>query len=445
MGEDQDTYTIEIMGFPGLTVTEAGEALAGTLGITSLKAAERLKQLPIIVKKGVPDAGAQNIVHNLRNAGAEVRVTHEKTGESRVVEARSGYQQAIAKTSASRKAESPKQPAGKPDAAESAGKAPDERCPSCSFAPLRGRPTCPRCGWNAERRMRLCAKCGAAVSIAAPRMAQSPVVNRAIVLLLSIAAGTAGFYLGYRYGLWAAIAVVGACGALALGLVAAVLGYRCEDCSNASDLELLNKDESSQLRLRRVLLAGGAAACLVLAVALGAKLLQRPVLTITSPRGTYSTTMPRTHYSIEEETIPVPTPIGRLDAKSRAAINNRAQIVLFAMFNYAIPETPGASKLGFEDEILRSSLRCAVDNVGCNITGSHETSYLGYPGLEGTFRGTIKGKPVNGRARVFLFGDEVVMLMFAGRESAASGNSDGLSFFDLFTFEPAADATPSGA
>ncbi|MFH1438586.1 MAG: hypothetical protein ABIJ56_22955, partial [Pseudomonadota bacterium] len=66
MDEKRDTYTIEVMGFPGLTGTEAAEALAGPLGITELKAAERLKHLPIMVKKGVPDAGAQNIVRSLR-------------------------------------------------------------------------------------------------------------------------------------------------------------------------------------------------------------------------------------------------------------------------------------------------------------------------------------------------------------------------------------------
>ncbi|MFH1437209.1 MAG: hypothetical protein ABIJ56_15990, partial [Pseudomonadota bacterium] len=373
----------------------------------------------------------------LRNAGAEVRVTHEGTGGSRVVEARSGYQQAIAEAAASGESEIPKKPAGRPDAAEGAAKAADERCPSCSFAPLRGRPTCPRCGWSTERRMRLCTRCGHTLSMATPRMAKSPVVNRAIGLLLSIGAGAAGFYLGYRYGLRAAIAGVSACGVLALALIAATLGFRCENCSNAPDRDLLDKDEGSQLLVRRVLLAGGAAACMVLAVALGAKLLQIPVLTMTSPAGTYSATLPRTHSGIEEETVPVPSPIGRLEAKSKAAINTRAQIGLFAMLNCSIPETPRASKPGFEDEILRSSLRGAVDNVGCTLTGSREISHLGFPGLEGTFRGDFKGKPINGMARVFLFVDEVVMLMFAGRESAAPGNSEGLLFFDSFTFEPA--------
>lgn len=428
MDDTGNTFTVEIIGFPGLTPEEAAEALAAPLGITAAAAAEHIARLPAIVKTRVPAAGVQTLTKNLLGAGADVRLTHEASGQAKVYEAKSiAAEKARAQMSIP---PGPRRPVEARQEAESS-----ERCISCRFEVPPDKQTCPRCGWNATSRQRRCTKCDGEIGSGTARLVKSPAVASTTGGVLSVAVAAASFWLGYRYGFRVAGAAFTAYLAVALGFIAVLLDLRCHECHEIPSKAFLSSGEKTGLLARRLSLAGGALVSILVAAALGYPYLSTASFELASDRSTYTARLPWSHHDIEEDTIRVNTPLGRMEAETLSAINEREKIALFAMFYFEIPETIEIEDEEQEWELLRYTLEGSVKNVGCEMSTTNDMIHYGAPGLEGTFSGAYQDESISGRARVYLFKGEIVMLLYAGQGSEVVEYKTGIAFFDSFKSE----------
>ncbi len=424
MADAENTFTVEIIAFPGLNPDEAAQALAVPLGLSPEHAAEQIERLPALVKTRLSAAGAQSFVKSLLAAGADVRLTHNPTGEARIYRARSIAEQKAA-TSAARMSRPPP-PAD----------APPQRCVSCSYQVPSGEESCPRCGWSPARQHRVCTHCKGRIGPGMKFWFLPPAAGRTIAVIANVVVGAGAFYVGYSLGLKAAGALVGAFFAVAFAVVAASLNVSCEDCHRAPRSAFLGPGERAGLWGRRIACMLIAAGGLALALVLGLPFVDRPVLAFTSEQGTYTAQLPRSHRDIEADTMNVHTPLGRMTADSVAAINERQDVVLFSLFHFVLPEAVVLDDPVREHELLRTVMDGAISNVGCEMLDTRDMIHYGAPGIEATFSGTYQGQSVNGRARVYLFPGEIAMLLYAGHDPSVVDHKTGHRFFETFRFVP---------
>ncbi|MBW2263567.1 MAG: hypothetical protein JRG91_16520 [Deltaproteobacteria bacterium] len=424
MADAENTFTVEIIAFPDLNPDEAAQALASPLGIPPERAAEQIERLPAVVKTNLPAAGAQQFVRSLLGAGADVRLTHNPTGQAKVYEARSVVQEKV-EASAARMSQPPP-PAD----------APSRRCVSCSYQVPAGDESCPRCGWNPARQQRHCTQCKGLIKPGMTTVIKSPAVGRTIGIVANVVVGAGAFYVGYRLGLLAAGALVGAFFAVAFAVIAASLNVSCEDCHRSARAAFLGSEERVGLWSRRIVCIVLAVAGLALAVGLGLPFINRQVLEHVSERGVYTAQLPRTHRDIEQDSMNVHTPLGRMKADTLAAINKRHDVALFTMFHFVLPDAVILDDPVKEHELLRYVMEGAIGNVGCEMLDTRDMIHYGAPGLEATFSGTYQGESVNGRARVYLFPGEIAMLLYAGHDPSVVDHPAGRRFFETFRFTP---------
>jgi hypothetical protein len=432
MAGSGDTFTVEILGFPDRTLEEAAAALSGPLGIPADKAAEVLGRLPAIVKDAVPAAGAQQLARNLLGAGADVRLTHVASGKSRVYEARSVSRD----RAAALKASLPPGPGGAAGRESRPSGEQAEKCVSCRFEIPAGKQTCPRCGWDTVVRQRRCIRCGGEIVAGTTRLIRSQVVGNVIGGIATAAAAAASFYVGYAFGLRAAFAAFLVYLGVAFAFIIMLVDLRCRECHQAPSKAFLGPEERSRLMIRRVASLVVAVICLGVGALLGYPYLDNPTFELQSEGGVYSAILPRTHQDVEGETVQVHTPLGRMEADMLAAVNQRADVAMFAMFHFRIPDSLVIEDEASRWELLRHTLEGAVKNVGCAMNTTSEMIHYGAPGLEGTFDGTYEETSISGRARAFIFEREIVMLIFAGHEGTVVDDEHGIAFFDTFKAEP---------
>ena len=424
MSDAESTFSVEILAFGDLAPDEAATSLAVPLGLPPERAAELIERMPATVKTNLSAAGAQHLVKSLLAAGADVRLTHDPTGQAKVYEARSAAEQK-AGASAARTSLAPP-PAG----------AAAHRCVSCSYEVPEGEETCPRCGWNPARQQRHCTECKGLVKPGMKAGLLPPAASRVVGIVLNVLVAAGAFYAGYALGLQAAGAIIGGFFAVAFVIIAASLNVSCEDCHRPSRAAFLGPEERVGLWGRRIACLVIAGVGLVLALVLGLPFVDRPELAFTSERGTYVAQLPRTHRSIEEDSMRVHTPLGRMKADSLAAINERQEVALFTLFHFVLPEEVVLDDPVREQELLHYVMKGAVSNVGCEMVDTREMIHYGASGLEATFGGEYEGQTVNGRARVYLFPGEVAMLLYAGHDPSVVDHAAGRRFFETFRFVP---------
>jgi hypothetical protein len=422
MPDGEDTFTVEIIAFPDLNPDEAARALAAPLGLPPERAGELIAKLPAPVKTNLPRTGAQPYVKSLLAAGADVRLIYNPTGEARVYEARS----AAVRGASSRTSLAP------PAAAAGA-----QRCVSCSYDKPAGEEACPRCGWNPARQVRQCTECRGIVKQGMRASVLPPAASKVIGIVVNVLVGAGAFYVGYSLGLKAAGALVGAFFAVAFTAIASSLNLSCEDCHRPARRAFLGTEERMGLWSRRIACIVVAVVGLVLALVLGLPFIDRPELEHVSARGVYTAQLPRTHRDVEQDSMNVHTPLGRMKADSLAAINERRDVALFAMFHLVLPEAIVLDDPVKEQELLRHVMDGAVSNMGCDVLDTREMIHYGAPGLEATFSGVYMDRTVNGRARVYLFPGEIAVIMYAGHDPSVVDNAAGRRFFESFRFVPA--------
>ncbi|MBI5490121.1 MAG: hypothetical protein HY905_22495 [Deltaproteobacteria bacterium] len=417
MPEPNDTYTVEVLGFPSLTPDEALEAYAAALDLPRTRVEGRLRSYPALVKANVPGAGAAMMARALVKAGADVRLTHEPTGRTKTLEARA------AGASAAPLPATPSSAALTPGAAAPAAPAPRIVPPDV--------PADPTVAADAR-----CPSCGGPLALGGTARSPGSGAKVASAVVAIFSAG-AGWFLSQRYGFRASVAFVCALVAVATAGLAPFVRWKCERCSRSPAPERLAAADRARARNRRLGIVAAGAVFAALALALSWHLLRTPRMIHTSEAGRWTAELPRTHWEVEHEPIEVPTPLGIVRADAYGAINDHTAIGLFALYHFRLPETVAASPDLDGDALLRGALEGAVKNVGCELGDVADADAAGGHGMGATFAGRHQGEPIHGRARVLQFGDEVLMQLYAGHEESAVHDSDGRRFFDSLRFEPA--------
>jgi hypothetical protein len=249
---------------------------------------------------------------------------------------------------------------------------------------------------------------------------------------LAIGGAAAGYFLGMSYGFLTALAAI-------LALLTAMSGVgllrtacRCTDCGRRADEGLLRQSEIDSLKSRRsmLMIAFGALTIATLVLALG--FLGEPKLRHVSPAGTWTATVPRTHWSIDSESSTMETPVGDLAQTRYAATSSNAEIWFYSMAHY---------ELGADFVTLRTDVSLLDEFVGAIIAGiqgridePRSVEDQGTIGREFVFRAVIDEIEVHGRLRIFKLDSEIVVLMYAGRDESARTAEAGDEFFRSFRY-----------
>ena len=340
-------------------------------------------------------------------AGTDVHVRNEATGDVRPVEA--------------------------PVPAPAAGP-----CASCGASVPAGKEACPRCGWHAGRRWRQCVRCGGLVVLRVGRSRTAHTAALAAATATAAAAGFVSWRLLGLYGAGAALAVLAALIALPPFLFFFLTTWVCERCGARPIASILRPDERRRFRVQRIASALFGLGLLAVAVVFALPYRSPPAFVHPTDAGAFVVELPRTHRDVERETFALGTRVGVFDATSYGARNDASDVGLFGMLHMVAAS--GAIGSATDEEVLLATLRGGVRNVGCTLGDWFDVAWVGHPGLEATFSGNFRDLPVNGRARAIRFGDEVIVLLFAGNDPGAANDPGGHDFLQSLRFEPAVRA-----
>ena len=193
--------------------------------------------------------------------------------------------------------------------------------------------------------------------------------------------------------------------------------------------EFLGKDKFREGR-RRIVLATLAATLLV--YYLFGILGRSPEILLETESGVLSAELPLSHNDIVQRGNVREMSFGRVLYSSFAAQNEGAVVKLFSLTHFTL--VSGGYRGSNETRNLLPAAAAVVENLGATITSSDEIQYEIARGFEFEFSGTNSGLPVFGRGRIYCAHNEYVVLLFAGYDESVLTNSDGLSFFDSFSY-----------
>lgn len=377
------TFSVELLGFPATEdPDELSESLASFFGIGTEDAQRIVQQAPIRVKRGASRDVATQLVQNLLDLGADVRLRHDASGQERVYRAAnfprgtdhdlepipdgsgmdtlpsaeidepfSGEQipASPVESSREREAESPKRkrpislsiPGGavdsvrapsSPRVVETPPARISERTSGASLPPpssSQRTETCGSCS-RAVNKDEVCTKCGwdntekkrFCRQCKGKLKLTSTVARRASLLgglfFIAAAAGAAAFLF---FGLYAAVIVPALYAAFVFWVARSSTYYLCPKCNIEIRREKLMPSEAkaqSAARMKPLLAAAVCAAIAVVGLVLF--FFSRPVLIEGSFNNKFTLRLPRTHTEMSTTVTQVKVPSGKRMARIQSAV-----------------------------------------------------------------------------------------------------------------------------